>query len=859
MRIFLIIVFSSISYSLQAQVGLSGRAMNQFEKGNEIKAEELLLKALQKDSTLSSPYYVKAFILYETDSLYQQIDSAYYYVKQSLAHFAKMDEKSILKHKREGVDSLSIMALEKKIDSVAYKRAEEVNTEASYMYFIEYYQGAPQEKEAVENRNALAYIKANKENTYESYRKFIEKYPEAKQVVEAEEKFERLYYDKSTQDEQLDSYLSFLKKNPDTPYRNEAEQNIFQIVTADNQPQSYRRFIGMFNKGAARKKAIDFLYHILKQRVEELDKHLINDSLKYIDKWDKRVIFPIRENGKYGFMDASGELVITPILTSVGEEMLCGNLDNGIYKAEGGLYAINNAPVYKGKLDAWDDLGGGLVKIEYSGKYGVIHKAGYTVLPIEYDAIKVVDSTFIQYKKGSFWGISTYSGRILTKPLFNDIIWQGDFVVLENGNKYSLKNIDNLLNAANGALLYFDMPYDDFQWRGGDIMWVERGDAEALFNTNLEQVTPLSPQKISMLEKGFYIEKGAEKYVMREDFSVIDVDSIQLASFNKYWGALSHSGYYSLYNIQREQLEKQHIDSVALIGNHFAVSYSSDSVFLHTPDSSVQINKGDKLSLIPATDSNEYVIRQGVGGQVIIDERGKSIYTGSFQEAKALGNQMIIISKMNKGLISNEGKSLLPFVYEAIGNYNDGYISLLRNKKFGIYNYKKELLIPSEYNQNIRPYNQSLLIVGEQGGLGFVDVNNQKFGETSFDEITYWNDSVALVKEDLVWKLYDIYHNEIVNNDIKSIHFVKQVDQESVAIFLKESGYGVYSSLVGEVLPPTFNDIINIGTADTPVYFTEKHVVEAELYIAIYYSQKGNMLYKQVYEPEEYAEIYCDN
>ncbi|UII28914.1 WG repeat-containing protein [Fulvivirga maritima] len=859
MRIFLIVIFSVIGFGVQAQVGLSGRAMSQFEKGNVAKAEELVQKALEKDSALSSPYYVKAFILYETDSLYKQIDSAYFYMKSALGRFSAMDEREVQKHKKEGVDSVSMLALKQKIDSVAYNRAEEVNTENSYIYFIENYAGALQEGEAIENRNALAYIKAKEINTYESYRNFMEKYPDAKQVVEAEEKYERLFYDKSTQDEHLDSYLSFLKKNPDTPYRNEAEENIFQIITADNQPQSYRRIIGMFQKGLARKKAIDFLYHLLKQRGQEMEPNLMNDSLKYIDKWDKRVIFPIRENGKYGFMDASGELVITPILTSVGEEMLCGNIDNGVYKAEGGLFGLNNAPVYKGELDNWDDLGGGLIKVEYAGKYGVIHKAGYSILPIEYDAIKVIDSTFLQYKKGNFWGISTYSGKILTKPLFNDIIWQGDFVVLENGEKYSIKSIGKLFAAANGVPLYFDMPYDDFLWGGDEIMWVARDDAEALFNERLEQVTPLTPQKIKMLDKGYYIETGDEKYVMKEDFSVIDADSIQSASFNKYWGTLSRSGYYSLYNIQKEQLESHHIDSATLIGGHFAVSYSADTVFLHTPDSTIQISKGDQLSLIPAADSKEYIITQGVGAKVIIDERGRKIYSGSFQEAKALGDQMIIISKMNKGLISNEGKSLLPFVYEAIGNYNNGYISLLRNKKFGIYNYKKELLIPTEYNQNIKPYNQSLLVVEQGEGFGFVDVTNKNYGDTSFDEITYWNDSIALVKQELVWKLYDIYNDEIVNDNIKSIHFIKQEPAETVAVFLKEKGYGVYSSILGEVLSPTYNDIINVGTKDTPVYFTEKHVVEAEFYIAIYYSQKGDMLYKQVYEAEEYAEIYCDN
>jgi hypothetical protein len=56
----------------------------------------------------------------------------------------------------------------------------------------------------------------------------------------------------------------------------------------------------------------------------------------------------------------------------------------------------------------------------------------------------------------------------------------------------------------------------------------------------------------------------------------------------------------------------------------------------------------------------------------------------------------------------------------------------------------------------------------------------------------------------------------------------------------------------------TFNDIINIGTQGTPVYFCEKFIIEADFYVVIYYDAKGKILRKQIFtDPEEYEKIYC--
>jgi hypothetical protein len=55
----------------------------------------------------------------------------------------------------------------------------------------------------------------------------------------------------------------------------------------------------------------------------------------------------------------------------------------------------------------------------------------------------------------------------------------------------------------------------------------------------------------------------------------------------------------------------------------------------------------------------------------------------------------------------------------------------------------------------------------------------------------------------------------------------------------------------------TFSDIVNVGSSEIPLYFTEKHVEEASLFVVIYYTHQGVMLRKEVYEQEDYDKIYC--
>src|SRR5690606_41797358 len=91
---------------------------------------------------------------------------------------------------------------------------------------------------------------------------------------------------------------------------------------------------------------------------------------------------------------------------------------------------------------------------------------------------------------------------------------------------------------------------------------------------------------------------------------------------------------------------------------------------------------------------------------------------------------------------------------------------------------------------------------------------------------------------------------------IRSLKYVS--DNESTqAIISKGTQYGVSSDRNLELLPPTYDDILNLGTVDQPIYFAEKRVTEAGLFVVIYYNADGEVIHKQTFSEEDYDHIYC--
>jgi hypothetical protein len=87
---------------------------------------------------------------------------------------------------------------------------------------------------------------------------------------------------------------------------------------------------------------------------------------------------------------------------------------------------------------------------------------------------------------------------------------------------------------------------------------------------------------------------------------------------------------------------------------------------------------------------------------------------------------------------------------------------------------------------------------------------------------------------------------------------IRDTPDEKLAIIHQPNAFGVVSNKRGLVIPLSFSDLVNVGSPEEPLYFTEKHVEEASVFVVLYYDRNGKFLRREVYqEAEDYEKIYC--
>jgi hypothetical protein len=326
--------------------------------------------------------------------------------------------------------------------------------------------------------------------------------------------------------------------------------------------------------------------------------------------------------------------------------------------------------------------------------------------------------------------------------------------------------------------------------------------------------------------------------------------------------AVKKNGQWFFLDSNALEIGAQAFDSLRAEGP-FVLAIKGDSVTVHFDRGGVQsFYKPQKISFVPGKDSTSFlVVQKSAKEKQVFDLRGGKLFASSFDGLEYVGKDIFAISKRDrKGLVNRRGESLLATEFDAIGTIKDNVVSVLKNKKFGAYNIETRKFIKPDYDRNPIPYNASTLVTFRNGFYGFVGWENKPLSPFEFEEVRFWNDSIALAKKGAVWCLYYIPSHRLVESNLRSVEFIRDDSNEKIAIVEREKNFGVISNHGEIVIPITFTAVRNLGSAESPLYFTEKHIPEASLYIVIYYDRSGSMLRKEIYDDAgDYDMIYCSH
>lgn len=824
------------------------------------KAEARLRKSLTRDAVNPSVRYALSLYYFQNDNPAFDLDSAHHYALTALDDYQNVADRTRDRLKRVAVDSTALATLRERIGSAAFDVARSQNTEAAYTFFLSHFPHAAQRELAEELRSDVAYQAALTDNTTEAFRRYVINYPRSKRAGDAQMRFDRLLFQQATSDHRLSSYERFLRDHPESPYREEVFKNIFEISTATGGVESYLSFMRRYpsSKFVARARKMVFYLLADHERADWPD-HFLTDSLHHILALNKGALVPFLEDDRFGFMNDRGRVIIPATYQQIHEDYLCGHVDDDVLIADNHLIGRDGTTICEGPVSGLTDLGAGFLKVKRGDKTTLMHKSGFIAVDSVDDA-RLINKKFLAVRKNDAWWLHTLTGRLLDDRPWHEISAVHELLLLTRNEKKFIARIAETPDNFEAAALKLSDAFDEVKpWPNG-VIWGRSGNFEGVLDHNLESVIRFDHHKLdrtffgatATLPSGFALYNSAgRKSSMFEKIKILGKRV-----------AVRKNGAWSFFDPESQTAIGRTYDSLTSEGPFFLV-VARDSIHVHFQNNSSQrFYRPQGFSFVPGMDSTSFlVVHQNGRGKTIFDLNGNKLFTSSFDAIEYAGHGIFVVSRNDrKGIVNSEGQRMLPPEFDAAGSVKEGTISVLKNRKFGTFHIEKRKFIKPVYDRNPVPYTHGVIMAFRDGYYGFVGWDDKPLSRFDFDEIAYWSDSVALVRQGPSWSFYHIARRTALESGLRNVRVVTDSPGEKIAIVQKGNEFGVVSSTGKVIIPITFSDVINVGSAESPLYFTEKHVPEASLHVVIYYDAGGNMLRKEIYDDAmDFDRIYCSD
>ena len=820
------------------------------------KAEARLRKSLSRESLNPSVRHALSRYFFRDDNPAYDLDSAYHYAVTAFEDYRGVSDKTKNRLKRTDLDSAALVALRVRIETAAFEVARSENTEAAYLSFLSHFPTAAQREDAEQLRNEVAYQTVLRSKTPEDFRRYILNYPHSKRAADAQKRYDRLLFEQATSDQSLQRYEAFLRDHPETPYREEIDRRIFEMSTISGGVASHLSFMGAYPANKFAETARNVAFHLLNEEEQpDWPDHFLSDSLRRVLQLNRYPLVPFLENGRFGFMDSHGATIIPPSYAQIHGDYLCGNVEGDVLIVEDRLVARDGTTICRGPISALADVGVGFLKVASGGKTMVVHKSGFIVADSLDDA-RVVLKRFLAVRRHDAWWLHALTGRLLDARPWHDIDAVHDLLLLSRNEKKFIARLE-MVPDAEAAVIKLSDPFDEVKpWPGG-LIWGRSGQFEGVLNDRLESFIGFDQHTLA---RNFF---GATA-TLRSGFALYNREGKRSSIFEKVLilgkrAAVRRNGLWSFFDPVSQTLVGRTYDSLTSAGPFFLVV--NDSVTIHFQNnSSRRFYKPKGIAFVPGMDSTSFLVVDTNGhDKSVFDVNGKKLFSAFFDTIESAGHGVFVVSRKNKkGLINGNGQQILTPEFDAIGSLKGGIVSVLKNRKFGTFDIEKRKLIRPLYDRNPVSYTQDVITAFRDGYYGLVGWDEKPLSAFDFNEVTYWSDSVALVRKGSAWSLYHIVTGEDIERDLRSISVVKESPHEKIAIVQKGNDLGVLSSTGKVVIPMTFSDVINVGSSESPLYFTEKHVPEASIHVIIYYDAAGNMLRKDIYDDaSEFDRIFC--
>lgn len=696
-----IVFLLTILLSAGVFAGKIEKAFQALAKYDYFGAKELFEKVKDKEP-VAAPYGL-SIVFGRGDNPFFNLDSAHIYVSKAESNYPKVDEDAKADLKELGINDSTIAEWKDSIDYHAWEYARETNTVSAYQAFISRNNDAEQLAKALRWRNELAFEEAREANSSRAYKVFMEKYPEAEQYYEAQNRYEAQLFEEATASKSLLSYENFIKQYPESPYKREAQDSIYSINTSSQTADSYKQFIRNYPNNPNKEKAWRNVYklytadyspqRIIEFRIEHPDYPFL-DELMTDMKLASKVFFPFQKDGKFGYIDEQGEIMIPANYDAV-EPYIEGL---GLVVKEGKIGFLNksgelNIPF---EYEDGESFENGLAIVARDNQYGLIDRTNKAVVPLQYDLVGKFNSGLALVANDTAYGYVNKNGNLVVplqleyatdfvngfavidqdgkKGIINTlgrVVVPARYSWLENFNPFMVLRAKKdsaygLIDSKGAEILAFE--YDRIGEFGEALALIAKGDKYGYANSKGEVVVPLKyDYRSEALVWGKY-ENGYVKFHKKTKYGILDTKGEEIfpAIF--------------------EDVGKYSGTELIAVKKRGKWGYSDQNLRLALPY---------KYELAETFVNGKGKVKLESAWQ-LIDEKGKFLLDSAYDEIKYLDSMMVVRAGDKWGIIDWDLQPLVPIEYDKVLPFKFRFVQLIKKDEIHYYDPKKKLIIAAK-------------------------------------------------------------------------------------------------------------------------------------------------------------------
>ncbi len=664
------------------------KAFNALNRKDYYTSSRLFVKAAKKNPSIS--YFGLTQLYLKHDFL--NLDSAYNCILKSEKTYSEIALKKKEKYQKYNFDSLSIQFWKQAVSDAFFEHEQLNLTESGLQHFIDKNGWSRQVEKAVFLRDSIAFFQSTSQNTSASTILFLSKYPNSVYSSKARLTLQNQQYLETIISGSIYDYERFIALYPGNVNIPEAEKRIYQLSTASGEVKEYENFIKKYPQNSNVNEAWRHLYRNYLSdfdlsKFDSFEKEFPDFPFKEELNQDKMVFyesyFPIAFDDKFGYINSTGKVVISPEYDEVGP--FRNGLAVVLKNSKFGVINKKNELVVDFKYDEIVDFQDGRAIVSLNEMYNLIDPFGKEISPTYVNDL-------VYFSNGIFVGLIDTSYQFLDKnlQLVSNVNYQevGDliegFSIIKMNGKFGV--IDSSLNVK--ILVQFDeierFNVNTFIYSLNGKKGLISTDGDKLTEPIFDDISEFNPDNNTAVVKIgsmiSWIKMDGTKFIefTTENFP----NALELAQFSKGFAVFRKKGKFGFIDEKSKLAFKPSLESTSKYINAIPVVKDSKWGLI---DFKGKIIKSHEYDLIEDWNGRGILVQKnGLSG--LWDYNFLSILQIEFNSIKVFDNQFYIVTKGSKcGLYDFSGKLIIPILYDRIQLFEKDCLTLINENELSYY------------------------------------------------------------------------------------------------------------------------------------------------------------------------------